>query len=154
MDMSVTGHFRNVFVLLVMAGTMLGGQAVFSQASAPDAPTGFPPLDQWKAAVIAGDAAALKAFYSTDPAAEIETNGHTLGADADVSFWLSLKARSMRLEIVRLKERPGAESVIFKAEVQTGLPNGQTISVTDAQGWQKQGSSGESWAPKERMRLT
>jgi thiol:disulfide interchange protein len=46
------------------------------------------------------------------------------------------------LEIVRLKERPSAESVIFKAEVQTGLPNGQTMSVTDAQGWQKQG---EQW---------
>jgi thioredoxin 1 len=121
---------------------MLGAQHALAQASAPDSTTGFPPLDQWKAAVLAGDAASLKALYSTDPAAEVEVNGRTAGADGDVSFWLGLKARSMKLEIIRLKERPGGESVIFKAEVQTGLPNGQTISVTDAQGWQKQG---EQW---------
>jgi len=113
-----------------------------AQNSAP-ATTGFRPLDQWRAAVTAGDATALKALYSADPAAHIQANGAVAGADSDVNFWLALKARSMRLEIVRLRERPGAaESVIFKAEVQTGLPNGQTVSVTDAQGWRKQG---EQW---------
>jgi thioredoxin 1 len=135
---------RSVAFVLLMS-VMLFAQHCFSQtagASASDSPTGFPPLDQWKAAIVAGDAAALKAFYSTNPAAQVEANGHTAGADADVSFWLGLKARSINLEIVRLKERPSAESVIFKAEVQTGLPNGQTMSVTDAQGWQKQG---EQW---------
>ncbi len=113
-----------------------------AQNSAP-ATTGFRPLDQWRAAVTAGDATALKALYSADPAAQIQANGAVAGADSDVNFWLALKARSMKLEIVRLSERPGpAESVIFKAEVQTGLPNGQTVSVTDAQGWRKQG---EQW---------
>jgi thioredoxin 1 len=102
--------------------------------------TGFAALDQWKGAVMAGDAAALKSFYSTDPAAEIEAGGAKLGADTDVSFWLGLKARSLKLEIVRLKERPGGESVIFKAEVQ--MENGSTFSVTDAQAWRKQG---EQW---------
>jgi hypothetical protein len=82
----------------------------------------------------------LKAFYSTDPAAQIEAGGVTSGADADINFWLGLKARSMKLEIVRLKVKPGGESVIFKAEVQ--LANGQTVSVTDAQGWREQG---EQW---------
>jgi len=84
----------------------------------------------------------LKMLYSTDPAAQVQTNGVVGGADADVNFWLGLKSRSMKLEVVRLKEKPGAESVIFKAEIQTGLPNGQTVSVTDAQGWRKQG---EQW---------
>jgi thioredoxin 1 len=126
------------FVLLI--GVTLFAQQCFSQmasGSVADSPTGFASLDQWKAAIIAGDAAALKAFYSTDPAAQIETGGATSGADADISFWLGLKARSMKLEIVRLKEKPGGESVIFKAEVQTS--NGQTVNVTDAQGWKKQG---------------
>jgi thioredoxin 1 len=126
-----------VFKFVLLAAVTLITQYGFAQTV--DASTGFPSLDQWKAAVIAGDAAALKAFYSTNPAAEIETNRVTSGADSDVSFWLALKARSIKLEIVRLKERPERTSVIFKADVQTGLPNGQTVSVTDAQGWQKQG---------------
>jgi len=121
--------------LLMLAG------ASFSQ-TASDSATGFPPLDRWKAAVVAGDAAALKSLYSTDPAAQIDANGSTTNADADIAFWLALKARSIKLEIVRMKERPGAESVIFKAQVKTGLPDGQTVNITDAQGWRKQG---EQW---------
>jgi thioredoxin 1 len=135
-------HVRYLVVLVVTAAATLGGQYAFAQTSAVDSPTGFPPLEQWKSAIIAGDAAGLKALYSTDPAAQVEANGVVAGADADVNFWLGLKARRVKLEIVRMEERPGAESVIFKAEVQTGLPNGQTVSVTDAQGWQKQG---EQW---------
>jgi thioredoxin 1 len=103
---------------------------------------GFPPLDQWKAAILAGDAAKLKSFYSTSPAADISANGHDATADSDINFWLGLKPRSIKIEIVRLKEHPDAEGVIFKAEVQTGLANGETINVTDAQGWKKQG---EQW---------
>jgi hypothetical protein len=105
-------------------------------------PTGFPPLDQWKAAILAGDAVRLKSFYSTTPAAQISANGHDTSADSDVNFWLGLKPRGIKIEIVRLKDHPDAEGVIFKAEVQTGLANGETMNVTDAQGWKKQG---EQW---------
>lgn len=138
--MTVNRYFRYLALLVVMAVTTLGGQYGYAQSSAPESATGFPPLDQWRATVVAGDSAALKEFYSTDPAARIEANGATSSADADIAFWLGLKARSMNLEIVRLKEKPGGESVIFKAEVQ--LASGQTVSVTDAQGWRKQG---EQW---------
>jgi thioredoxin 1 len=137
----MTAYFRYLVVVGVTSIAILGVQYVFAQASAPDSSTGFPPLDQWKNAITAGDPAVLKGFYSTDPPAEITANGAAASADADVNFWLGLKARSMRLEIVRIKERPGAESIIFKAEVQTG-PNGETMNVTDAQGWRKQG---EQW---------
>jgi ketosteroid isomerase-like protein len=130
-------HFRCVVLLFI---AMAGMTAVQSFAQTPaESPMNFPPLEQWKSAVVAGDAAALKALYSSEPAAQVRSNGVIAGADADVSFWLGLKARSMKLEIVRLKERPDAASVIFKADVQTGLPNGQSMSVTDAQGWRKQG---------------
>src|SRR5271165_6498926 len=138
----VTGYFRYIVVLAVTSVAIIGGQYVFGQASTADSSTGFPPLDEWKSAVVAGDAAALRAFYSTDPAAQIETGGVTSNADADINFWLALKARSMKVEVVRLKEKPGAESVIFKAQVQTGLPSGEIVNVTDAQGWRKQG---EQW---------
>jgi ketosteroid isomerase-like protein len=138
MDATVKRYFRYV-MLLVSAAMMLSGQYSIAQASAADAPTGFAPLEQWKSAIIAGDVAALKALYSTDPAAKVRANGVVTGADADVNFWLALKARSVKLEIVRITEHPDAEGVIFNAQVQTGLPNGQTVNVTDAQGWRKQG---------------
>jgi thioredoxin 1 len=133
------GHFRDLVLLVVSAAAILGGPYAFAQASAIDSSTGFPPLDQWKSAILAGDTASLKSLYSTDPAAQVQANGVAAGADADINFWLGLKARGMKLEIVRMTQHPGAEGVIFKAEVQTGLPNGETMSVTDAQGWRKQG---------------
>ena len=138
---TVSGYFRYLIILVVASAAILNGQYVFAQASAADASTGFPPLDQWRRAIIAGDAATLRALYSTDPAAQVQANGAAASADADINFWLGLNARSMQVEIVRIKERPGAESIIFKAEVQTG-PNGEAMNVTDAQGWRKQA---EQW---------
>src|ERR1700692_2610744 len=130
---------RRVVLLAVTAVMMVAWQYAFAQSSAADSLTGFPPLDQWRRAILAGDAASLKALYSTDPAAQVQANGVESGADADINFWLGLKARDMKLEIVRLKEGSGTEGVIVKVEAQTGLPNGQSMSVTNAQGWRKQG---------------
>jgi ketosteroid isomerase-like protein len=142
MNRTRTKCFRCIVLLMATSAVMLGSYLARAQNSVP-ATTGFSPLDQWRAAVTAGDATALKALYSTDPAAQSQANGAVAGADSDVNFWLALKARSMKLVIVRLRERPGAaESVIFTAEVQTGLPNGQTVNVTAAQGWRK---LGEQW---------
>lgn len=134
---------RNLYRITSTLSALLLLAAVSLSQTSPDSPsTGFAALDQWKAAVVAGDAATLKSLYSTDPAATIEANGTETKADSDIAFWLGLKARTIKIEIVRLREKPGAGSVIFKAEVQTGLPDGQMISITDAQGWRKQG---EQW---------
>jgi ketosteroid isomerase-like protein len=140
LNATVTRSFRSIVLLFVAAIVLCGHSR--AQASAADPSTGFAPLEQWKSAIVAGDAAALKALYSTDPAAQVRANGVAAGADADVNFWLGLKARSVKLEIVRVTERPGVENFIFKAEVQTGSPNGPTVNVTDAQGWRKRG---EQW---------
>ncbi len=129
------GKIRNAVAIAVLLALMVSGQ--HGRAQAGDTSTGFAPLDQWKVAVLAGDAAALKAFYSTDPPAEIDAKGVTGSADADINFWLGLKARSIKLEIVRLKAKPSGESVIFKAEVQTG--DESIMNITDAQGWKQQG---------------
>jgi thioredoxin 1 len=99
----------------------------------------FAPFEQWKAAVLAGDASALKALYSTDPPAEVSVKLVKGGPDTDIDFWLGLKVRSMKTEVVRNEMRHGHISYIFRAEVQSGLPNGQTINVTEDQSWQQQG---------------
>jgi thioredoxin 1 len=135
----MTGWFRGIIFLVVTAAAIFGAEYALARAMVGSAPE-FAPVEQWKAAVLAGDAVVLKAFYSTDPAPKVQANGVVTGADADVSFWLGLKARSMELQTVAVIDRPWGTSVVFKAEVQ--LPNGQTLSITDGQGWKKQG---EQW---------
>lgn len=133
------GHFRLNVRMAAIAVMIVGFQCAFAQSSSADSPTGFAPLDQWRSAILAGNAAGLKAFYSADPEVQVQAGDVKGGADSDINFWLGLKARDIKLEIVRLKEGANSVSVIFKAEVESGAPNGQSRSVTDAQGWRKQG---------------
>jgi len=136
----VIGHFRYMVFLVGLTAAMFGGGYGFAQVAATGSAPRFAPLEQWKAAVLAGDATALKAFYSTDPLSKVQANGVVTSADADVNFWLGLKAQSVELQTVAVLDRPWGTSVVFKADVQ--LPNGRTLSITDGQGWKKQG---EQW---------
>ena len=95
------------------------------------------PFEQWKAAILAQDAATLKNFYSTNPAAQVRVTSVMHHTDADTSFWLGLKPRSIDVEVVRNTIRHGHYSFIFRARVL--LPNGQTLNITDDQSWQQQG---------------
>jgi thioredoxin-related protein len=110
----------------------------FSQSGDPAST--FAPFEQWKAAVLSGDPATLRSFYSTDPPVHVQVNTARSDVDADVNFWLALKARAVKVEVVRNEPRHGHISFIFRAEVASGLPNGQTVSVTDDQSWLQQGS--------------
>jgi thioredoxin 1 len=125
---------------LAIAAGLLACLSVSAQAA--DGASGFPPLDQWRAEVLAHDASGLKTFYSTDPPAEVQVGSVNGGADAELNFWLGMKSRDLKLEIVRLKlKQPDRASVIFKTEVQVAGKDGglQTMSLTEAQGWRKQG---------------
>lgn len=97
------------------------------------------PFQQWKAAILAQDAARLKTFYSTNPAAQVRVNSLMHDTEADTSFWLGLKPRSIEVEVVRNTIRHGHYSFIFRARVL--LPNGQTLNITDDQSWQQQGDA-------------
>jgi len=140
MHTSVMRHFRRLLFLVGMTAAMFGGEYGFTQTPAAGPLGEFAPLERWRASVLAGDEVGLKALYSDDPVPKIQANGIVTSADADVDFWLGLKARSVELEIVAVIDRPWGTSVVFKAEVQ--LPNGQTLRITDGQGWKKQG---EQW---------
>ena len=122
---------------LLIAATALSFTAGWAQTpTTPDSAATFAPLDHWKNAVLAGDAAALKALYSTNPAAQVEANKIPGDAASDCGFWLGLKARSIKLEIVRFRTRTDAASVIFNALVET--PSGP-ITIADSTVWLKQG---------------
>lgn len=133
-------QLHKILSLLAVFVMSVGTAAPQSSAVVTTGGDFFYPLDQWKNVVIAGDAAALKNFYSTDPAAEIDTKSGKQGASHDIAFWLGMKAKSIKIEIVRLRVRPNGVSVIFKSEIESG--SGATYNVTDAESWQQQG---EQW---------
>ena len=88
-------------------------------------------------AVLAGDAEAMKRLYSVNPAAEVEANKAAGDADADANFWVGLKARSLKLEIVRLRTHPDTVSIIFNAVAEN--TTGKTVTIADSVVWLKQG---------------
>jgi len=125
-----------LWMLLIASSLTLGLRAQtspFTPASAD-----FPPFQQWMAAVLTGDAATLKSLYRADPPATVQINGQKSDAHADIKYWLDLKPSSMKVDVVRNEPRRGHISFIFRAQV--GLPNGQTISLTDDQSWLQQGN--------------
>ncbi len=96
----------------------------------------FPPLDQWKTAVLSGDAAQLKPFYSVTPPAQIKTVHGTLDGPAEAAFWASLKGQSMELKVVQAAApQPGLQAVMFNADLKTAS---RTVKVSDQQIWQMQ----------------
>ena len=100
----------------------------------------FAPLEQWKAAVIAGNPGALKAIYSANPPAQIVTASGEAGADADVSFWTGLKVRRLKLDIVNSESpQSGVQQVLLQAEIQSAASSPpHTVYVNEAQLWQQQ----------------
>jgi thioredoxin 1 len=98
----------------------------------------FAPLDQWKAAVISGNVAALQAMYSSSPPAQVATGAGPSSVTSEVDFWTGLKVRRMKLNVIQSESpQPGMQQVVFQAEVHSA--SGQTLYVTEGQLWQKQG---------------
>jgi thioredoxin 1 len=116
---------------------MFLGTAAWGQSSDPAANT-FAPFEQWKSVVISGDATILKGLYSIDPPAQVRINSVTRDVDTDVAFWVALKPRSIKVGVVRNEPRHGHISFIFRAEIASGVGNGQTVFLTDDQSWQQQ----------------
>ena len=111
----------------------------WAQTASPAPDASFAPFEQWMGAVLTADATTLKGLYSTDPPAQVRVKTVMHPADADTDFWLGMKVRSMKVELVRLVVRPDKASIIFRANVVPGQPGAQVISVTDDQYWVKQG---------------
>src|ERR1035438_5068272 len=104
----------------------------------------FPPLEQWKAAVISGNVATLQALYSSNPPAQVATGAGASSVTSEVAFWTGLKARRINLSVIQSESsQTGVQQVIFEAEVHTSTgPGGRTLYVTEGQLWQMQG---EQW---------
>ena len=93
-----------------------------SKASSEVAPSfKFEPLDNWKAAVLAGDKSALMSLYTTNPAARAKTpEGDALDPAEEPTFWASLKPQGLdQLKIQVLEEKtvqPGVMALTLRME--------------------------------------
>lgn len=129
-------------LLLFVVGTLtpfcLGQAATNSSATTG---TTFAPLQQWKNAVSNGNAAALKALYSTTPPAKVSTPAGEIDADADVTFWTGLKVRGLKLDIAQSDSpQPGVQQLVLEAEIHSAAPAGnRTVYISQGQLWQQQG---------------
>src|SRR5207245_8672685 len=99
----------------------------------------FPPIEQWKAAVLARDAAALRSLYSSSPAAQVNTTSGKVDARTDAAFWTGLKARRFQWDIAESgSPQPGTWAIAFQAKIITA-PSGRPVHMVVEQFWQEQG---------------
>jgi len=100
----------------------------------------FTPLQQWEAAVTGGDAAALRALYSSAPPARVNTPAGDLNADGDAAFWANLKVRSLKLDLIQSDSpQSGLRQIVFQAEIHSAAPSSRTLYLSEGQMWQDQG---------------
>ncbi|HEV2290074.1 MAG TPA: thioredoxin family protein [Candidatus Acidoferrales bacterium] len=117
-----------------------------AQAQGSSAAESFAPLETWKAAVLSGDAAALRALYSTEPPATLRTpKGDDPNPAAEPDFWSALKPVGLeRLDtkILRIQSpQPGVQSVMFTLEATLRVNDGITKRfATIAQYWMDENS--------------
>jgi ketosteroid isomerase-like protein len=124
------------FVFAIL--TFLSAAAWPQTAIAPLDAT-FPPFQQWMAAVLTGDAATLKSLYSIDPVAQIRVKTTIHDGGADIDYWMDMKVRNMRVEIIRATApRPDIAHLILHIDMTTASSE-KPVYVTNDQVWQKQG---------------
>jgi len=113
---------------------------------AAHAVSAFAPLENWKAAVLAGDTAALQSFYINAHGAFAKT---PKGMSADVTeeprFWSQFHAMGLKALDVKVLERttpqPGATVLTMRVYLTFGsAPNATEMLVSLGQVWVQQGS--------------
>ena len=108
----------------------------------------FPPFEQWKTAVAAGDAAALSKLYSSNPPARLLTDtGRAASLNDELQYWSRLKAsgvtnispKVLSLEtagnqtrlVLRVQATKGSENLVAGAgQVWVRQPDGWHIAAS------------------------
>ena len=128
--------------LLTLIGVLaaLVSISAMANAQANSSDSNFPPLEQWKKAVVAGDPNALAALYRSSPAAQVSSPSGTGDVAAEVAFWNGLKARAVDLEVLQsVSPQPAVRQIVFQAAVKSksGAAT-HTVYVEEGQLWQQQ----------------
>jgi Thioredoxin-like len=129
-------EFAGVLLVLALAANL----TAFTQAATTGSSASFPPLEQWKAAVLSGKASQLQSMYSTSPPTRVMTLSGESNVDAEAAFWTGLKARRIKLNVIDSgTPQPGTHQVVFEAEIHSGTAaKDHVVYVTEGQLWQEQ----------------
>ena len=115
-----------------------GPQQAHAKKASETAPSfAFEPLDNWKAAVLAGNKAALSAFYTTSPPARAKTpKGETLDPSEEPTFWASLKPAGLDHLDVKVLEaetlQPGVMAIVLRIEAELKTSAGEKSAIVSA----------------------
>jgi thioredoxin 1 len=125
--------WRTSLVTLILAAVPCLGQ----QASV------FPPLEGWRAAVIAGDAGGLAKLYSTDPPAIIVVGNKVDKLNEEVKFWATMKDSGLTLfdpKILEATPAPGRATRLLLRVVLAGAISGKPYNEVASVGmvWMQQ----------------
>src|SRR5438477_1204484 len=100
----------------------------------------FAPLEGWRKAVLAGDAAALDRMYAHDPRSHfIAPAGESHDPKMEVAFWSGFKRQGLtavRLELVDKQDVAGSGGAMqLIVTVELRLAGGKSFFVNEAQLW-------------------
>ena len=138
------------YLMALLALFLFGARSAIAQShvgQASPSPTdaGFAPLDRWKAAVLAGDKAAIKAFYVSDPRAFAQTpQGKIADAGGEESdFWSRLAPAGLEEIVSKILEQNspqlGVTSLVLRVELKFQSKSESHKSVVStAQVWVRQ----------------
>ncbi len=150
MQSARSATFLAIQLLLFSVARIAVAQSDANHAAASSAtsPTTFEPLEAWKAAVLAGDKAALQSFYFSGPDAYVPTPAGKISdpASEEPAFWSGFHSRGLVALSPKILERtaprPGTVALVLRIEM-TFSQNNQTQSslVSAAQLWVNRGDS-------------
>jgi hypothetical protein len=137
-------YFLAFLFIIAIPSSYIVGQ------SSPKSASDFAPLEQWKSAVVSGNASLLRSMYSSNPPARIDTVSGASSADADIAFWTGFKARRIKLDVAESSSpQTGLQQVVFEAEIHSGTASADhVLYVTEGQLWQQQGGDWKLVASK------
>ncbi|MGB6876450.1 MAG: thioredoxin family protein [Candidatus Acidiferrales bacterium] len=141
-------HLMTFRIAAVLSVALLASANVRSQDAAMSSQQ-FAPLETWKAAVLSGNAAVLRALYSVEPPATTKTPKAAMSSDpaAEPDFWAGVKSSglsNLTMRVVRVDTpQAGLQRVIFTLEATMQGASGPTKSFASiAQNWiQEDGKS-------------
>jgi ketosteroid isomerase-like protein/thiol-disulfide isomerase/thioredoxin len=113
---------------------VLAAAAILTQmASLPAASktASFAPLDEWKKAVMAGDAAALAHLYRAKPPAVVQEGNATLPLDGELRFWAGLRSAGVTQfnpKVLQISAVPGETRLRLRIEAVTPAGSATTPS--------------------------
>jgi len=132
---------RRLYILLIVLAFATVVQArQFTTASS------FSPFEKWRAAVLAGDSAALSALYTKSPAPEITGPGKKpIALPDEISFWSSLKSQgltNLSAQVVQQEQpTPDIHTIVVQLTLtmkQAGTAKKEFVAMQ--QNWFRQGN--------------